>query len=75
MSKKSHISIMVGLAGLCVMLASCQRSTDSLAETGDLSGEVEAPRPFKAARVYARNLDKKVLYMVWTNQGRSRAVQ
>src|SRR5713226_7179398 len=39
-----------------------------------LSGTVESPKPFKAAQVYIRNVDKRILYMVYTNAGRYRAV-
>jgi streptogramin lyase len=40
-----------------------------------ISGTVEAPKPFKAAQVYIRNTDKRILYMVYTQAGRFRAVQ
>src|SRR5229473_8049676 len=39
-----------------------------------LSGTVESPKPFKAAQVYIRNVDKRILYMVYTNAGQYRAV-
>jgi streptogramin lyase/cytochrome c5 len=39
-----------------------------------LTGTVQAPSPFTAARVYIRNIDKRILYMVYTQQGRFRAV-
>jgi streptogramin lyase/mono/diheme cytochrome c family protein len=42
--------------------------------TGTLSGTVQAPRPFKAARVYARNTDKDILFMVYTSGGGYHAV-
>jgi streptogramin lyase len=41
---------------------------------GTVSGTVTAAKPFKAAQVYLRNLDKKILYMVYTNAGAFRAV-
>ncbi len=41
---------------------------------GTLSGTVEAPGAFKAAQVYIRNVDKQMLYMVFTNAGAFRAV-
>ena len=34
------------------------------AKMGTLSGTVTAPKEFKAARVYAKNVDKNVVYMV-----------
>src|ERR1700704_1412034 len=48
--------------------------TDTLAGTGTLSGSVKAPKEFKAAKVYAKNVDKNVVYMVFTEDGRYQAV-
>ena len=42
--------------------------------TATLSGTVSAPGPFTAAQVYARNLDRDMVYMVYTHGGRYRAV-
>ena len=42
--------------------------------TATLSGTVTASEPFTAAQVYARNVDRGVVYMVYTNGGRYRAV-
>jgi streptogramin lyase len=42
--------------------------------TGTLSGTVKAPGEFKAAKVYAKNLDKNVVYMVFTEDGKYQAV-
>src|ERR1700687_5730855 len=39
-----------------------------------LSGTVDSPKPFKAGQVYLRNVDKRMLYMVYTNAGAFRAV-
>src|SRR4029450_2201334 len=39
-----------------------------------LSGMVSSPQPLKAAQVLIRNTDKRMLYMVYTNAGRYRAV-
>ena len=74
----------LGLAGLgCLALAvhSVPRlwnplpvQASTVPGTGTLSGMVEAPQPFQAAQVYARNLDKNILYMVYTNGGRYQAV-
>src|ERR1700676_1926044 len=46
----------------------------TLAGTGTLSGSVKAPKEFKAAKVYARNVDKNVVYMVFTEDGKYQAV-
>src|SRR5947207_1944739 len=42
--------------------------------TASLSGAVDSAMPFKAAQVFIRNKDKRVLYMVYTNAGQFRAV-
>jgi len=42
--------------------------------TGMISGTVEAPKPFQAAKVYVMNTDKNILYMVYTSGGKFRAV-
>ena len=39
-----------------------------------LSGTVTASEPFMAAQVYIRHVDKGIVYMVYTNEGRYRAV-
>ena len=41
---------------------------------GSLSGTVESKAPFKAAQVFIRNVDKRMLYTVYTNAGQFRAV-
>ena len=46
----------------------------SIPGMASLSGTVDAPKAFKAARVYIRNVDKRILYMVYTNGGVFRAV-
>src|SRR5262245_63502411 len=33
-----------------------------------LSGTVDSAAPFKAAQVYIRNIDKRILYQVYTNE-------
>jgi len=39
-----------------------------------VSGAVDSASTFKAAQVYIRNVDKRILYMVYTNGGQFRAV-
>jgi streptogramin lyase len=39
-----------------------------------LTGTVDSTKPFKAAQVYIRNVDRRMLYMVYTDGGRFRAV-
>src|SRR5439155_11482349 len=42
--------------------------------TARLSGTVDSTVPFKAAQVFIRNVDKRILYMVYTSAGQFRAV-
>jgi virginiamycin B lyase len=42
--------------------------------TAALTGTVEATVPFKAAQVYIRNVDRRILYMVYTQAGQFRAI-
>ena len=53
-----------------------QRPAGSGGLTGmaTMTGSVTAGKPFKAAPVYIRNTDKRILYMVYTNAGRFRAL-
>ena len=41
----------------------------AIAGTVSLSGTVDSSTPFKAAQVFIRNVDKRILYMVYTNAG------
>src|SRR6185437_138479 len=45
-----------------------------LAAMGNLSGTVTSSKPFKAAQVYLRTVDKRIMYMVYTNAGQFRSV-
>lgn len=66
------IVVFLGFQGRQFSMAA---ATDGvLPGTGSLSGTVKAPGPFKAARVYVRNVDKDVLFMVYTSGGAYRAV-
>src|SRR3984893_1998780 len=49
-------------------------TSGAITGTGTLSGTVKAPTEFKAAKVYAKNLDKNVVYMVFTEDGKYQAV-
>ena len=42
--------------------------------TGMLSGQVTAPTAFQAARVYATNIDRDIIYMVYTGEGQYQTV-
>ena len=41
---------------------------------GNLAGTVQGPTSFRAAQVLIRNVDKRILYMVYTNGGKFRSV-
>src|SRR5438552_15418991 len=47
---------------------------DTLPGTATLTVVVNAPKPFKAAQVHLMNVEKNVLFMVYTSGGRYRAV-
>lgn len=62
---------------LAVLLGGCAAETvdpGGIPGTGSLSGTVSASQPFQAARVYAENLDKRMIYMVFTGGGSYRAM-
>ena len=42
--------------------------------TGAISGKVDAAKEFKGAQVYIRNMDKNIVYMVYTSAGRYKAI-
>jgi len=66
--------IALGWFGLAGNVSSAQQPPSGLEGTARLSGTVSSPRPFSAARVLIRNREKRMLYMVYTNAGRYRAV-
>lgn len=51
-----------------------QAKASPISGMGSLSGTVKAPKEIKAAEVYASNVDKHVVYMVYTAGGRYRAL-
>jgi streptogramin lyase/mono/diheme cytochrome c family protein len=81
MKRRIHLSTLVRLAGLWLGLALICGSGEvttikaaSIAGTATVSGTVTSPKPFKAARVYIRNHEKRMVYMVYTSGGHYRAV-
>jgi streptogramin lyase len=50
------------------------RQRGELAGMARLSGKVTAPQAFKAGQVFIRNVDKKILYMVFTSGGQYRSL-
>ena len=65
--------MLFGLGGPAAPLTTVEAAT--LPGMASLSGTVESAKPFNAAQVYIRNADKRILYMVYTNAGKFRAVQ
>ena len=47
---------------------------DQVTGLGSISGTVKGPKEFKAAKVFAHNVDKNVTYMVFTDGGKYQAV-
>lgn len=64
------------LSGLSVLhpTAAQAQGAGGVAGTAVITGTVDAARPFKAAQVFIRNTDRRMLYMVFTQGGRFRAV-
>jgi streptogramin lyase len=56
------------------LVAVSRVQTAALPGYGNLTGNVESATPFKAAQVFIRNVDKHVLYMVYSSAGQFRAV-
>ena len=48
--------------------------TATVSGTATLTGAVESATPYTGAQVFIRNVDKRILYMVYTNAKRFRAV-
>ena len=71
------IGLVVGYAafgGGAPAAAQSRPRAESLQGTASLTGTVDAAKPFKAAQVYIRNMDTRMLYMVFTAAGKFRAV-
>jgi len=66
-------SLLIGVGGRTSATLTAAQATP-LSAMGNLSGTVTSSRPFKAAQVYIRNVDKRIMYMVYTNAGQFRSV-
>ena len=74
--------VAIGAALACLLFATDgptvagqdSSKADTVQGMARLTGTVTAGKPFKAAQVYLRNVDKRMLYMVYTNAGAFRAV-
>src|ERR1051325_11161865 len=62
------------LVGLAAGSFGAAAQNASVAGTATLTGTVESSAPYSAAQVFIRNTDKRMLYMVYTNAKRFRAV-
>ena len=67
-----RLAVVVGVTGLTVLTGGSLKA--AVPGTATVSGTVTASQPFQAAQVYIRNLDKGIVYMVYTQGGRFRAV-
>ena len=63
-----HLVVPVVLLGI-IGISGSGLAYGDIAGTARMSGTVTAENPFIAAKVYARNLDKDMLYMVYTAEG------
>src|SRR5215471_3818490 len=73
--KKLALLIVVALlACFAAVLAVAMPVPQQAQAMASVSGGVDSPTPFKAAQIYIRNVDKRILYMVYTNAGQFRAV-
>ena len=84
MRRRQVLMLVIAVTGLVVgylvsvggvgAKAQSRENAASLRGMASLTGTVDATRPFKAAQVFIRNVDKRMLYMVYTNAGKFRAV-
>jgi virginiamycin B lyase len=79
MKQMFRLLINSGLVGLIITFGGPNTPTSmeaqSLPRLATVSGTVDSPKPFSAGKVYFRNVDKRMLYMVYTNKGRYEAMQ
>src|SRR5688500_5050803 len=62
------------VSGASVGAAQSREKAGALQGMATLTGTVDATKPFKAAQAYIRNVDKRMVYMVYTHAGKFRAV-
>jgi streptogramin lyase len=77
------VTVFTGSVGIAILILGASgwlAATPTTAQaallpgTASLTGTVESPVPFNAAQVFIRNVDKRILYTVFTNAGRFRSV-
>lgn len=66
-----HLAACIAL--LCGCAAAPALGGPAIPGTSILTGQVKADAPFAAAQVYAKNLDRNMLYTVFTHKGTYRA--
>jgi virginiamycin B lyase len=70
----------MGLILVCLQVSAFAGDSESklaakpISGTGTIFGKVDAPQELKAAQVYIRNVDKNIVYMVYTTAGRYEAI-
>lgn len=74
------LALAVTLLAVLAMLgiASAASKTAQVEDLGGLasvSGKVNGPQSFHAAKVFFRNTDKRILYMVYTSAGKYQVMQ
>jgi len=79
MKRTAWFLMSAGLVGLAVVFYfsygdPAVAQAKSLPGTATLSGTVDSAAPFKAAQVFIRNTAKRMLYMVYTSEGKYQAV-
>jgi streptogramin lyase len=62
--------VLIGVAALLNVTKAQPRKASDVAGLASASGTVDAARPFTAAKVFFRNTDKRILYMVYTSGGK-----
>ena len=76
---KTSLFVLMGLLLLPGCASTQNEATTGLLKnkvpgTATLTGKVTAPKAFEAAKVYAQNMDKNIIYMVYTGDGNYQAV-
>ena len=65
---------LLGVAALLNIANAQPKKASDVAGLASASGTVDGVKPFTAAKVYFRNTDKRILYMVYTNGGKYQAM-
>ncbi|MBI4471865.1 MAG: hypothetical protein HY646_04295 [Acidobacteria bacterium] len=73
-NRKLALLVIVVIGILAVAWSTAMPTATQTQAMTSLSGTVDSAAPFKAAQVFIRNIDRRILYMVYTNAGQFRAV-